>query len=243
VALNNFLLIDNERGRGDYRFSWIDLESGVSALVPINPLTLFRFYLPKSVRHRRALFDDVDISKLKAYIALHQADIHLHIGKPSYTQLLQWLESLAYHQQSWKRMRRVERSVTYQLKKGNIRPAEAEWFIQHPLRWYWRELIRITPRVFYTFVIQLPRKVLNKLRSIDYIQFVRRSWLSITSQAYRLHLAQEYVYERISHWEQRQQLTSEEAAYLAAELDDDEAGDYLMDFGVHPGSKGLDFDL
>jgi hypothetical protein len=62
-ALNNFLLVNDTPEQ--YSFVWIDLESGVPALFPLNPLTLFSFYIPKSIQYKRALFDDVNPNKLK----------------------------------------------------------------------------------------------------------------------------------------------------------------------------------
>jgi len=67
VSLNNFLH-EPSGDDADGRWTWIDLESGVPALIPINPLDLILFYLPMSFRHRRALFDDVDVPKLSAYV-------------------------------------------------------------------------------------------------------------------------------------------------------------------------------
>lgn len=42
VALNNFLLVDDS-APDSYHFVWIDLEFGVPALIPLNPLSLFHF--------------------------------------------------------------------------------------------------------------------------------------------------------------------------------------------------------
>ena len=66
----NFML---ESGSApEWRWVWVDLESGVPALFPINPLALLRFYLPRSVRHGQCLFDDVDVPKLRRYIEEHR---------------------------------------------------------------------------------------------------------------------------------------------------------------------------
>ncbi|MHC4390566.1 MAG: hypothetical protein ACYS22_04515 [Planctomycetota bacterium] len=58
VALNNFMLERVREGAGPEtrRWVWIDLESGVPALVPMNPLSLLLFYLPKCFKHGRPLF-------------------------------------------------------------------------------------------------------------------------------------------------------------------------------------------
>ncbi|HEX6885297.1 MAG TPA: hypothetical protein VF530_18125, partial [Planctomycetota bacterium] len=66
VALNNFLL--EEEAGGARRYCWIDLESGIPALVPLDPRALLRFYLPESWRLGRPLFDDVDVARLERYL-------------------------------------------------------------------------------------------------------------------------------------------------------------------------------
>jgi hypothetical protein len=37
-------------------------------------------------------------------------------------------------------MRRVNRSIQYQFKKGRITESQANWYVRHPLLWYAREL-------------------------------------------------------------------------------------------------------
>ncbi|MFQ5462630.1 MAG: hypothetical protein ACE5E5_08390, partial [Phycisphaerae bacterium] len=68
VALNNFMREQNPNG-AIAGWVWIDLESGVPALIPMNPWPLLRFYVPKSIRHRGPLFDDIDVAKLRNYVA------------------------------------------------------------------------------------------------------------------------------------------------------------------------------
>ena len=65
-ASANFMLENNIYGEN--RWVCIDLESSVPAMLPLNIFTFFSFYLPKSIKHRRPLFDDVDIAKLRKYV-------------------------------------------------------------------------------------------------------------------------------------------------------------------------------
>lgn len=124
VALNNFLLIDDS-APDSYHFVWIDLESGVPALIPLNLLSLFSFYLPKSFKYGQALFDDVDNSKLKNYINTYKVPLEAQLGSSRYSTILDYIERLEYHQNRWKLMRRVDRSIQYQLKKGRLTEAQA----------------------------------------------------------------------------------------------------------------------
>ena len=66
VATSNFLLETTETG--EQRWVWVDLESGVPALFPANPILLFSFYLQRTLVNGRPLYDDVDVPKLRRYI-------------------------------------------------------------------------------------------------------------------------------------------------------------------------------
>ena len=115
VALNNFLLeADND---AQPRWAWIDLESGVPALATLNPLALFGFYLPRSFRFGRPLFDDVDTSRLRAYV---------QEGNWS-GQLRDKVEELGFHQARWKSQARAARSIGYRLARGDLSQEEADW--------------------------------------------------------------------------------------------------------------------
>src|SRR5262249_53400425 len=59
TAAGNFML---ESGpRRERRWVWVDMESGVPPLFPIDPGCLLGFYLPRCIRRGRLLFDDVDV--------------------------------------------------------------------------------------------------------------------------------------------------------------------------------------
>ena len=52
VALSNFLL--EQKADGSTCWVWIDMESGVPALFPANPIALWTFYLPRSIFYGRS---------------------------------------------------------------------------------------------------------------------------------------------------------------------------------------------
>lgn len=140
-ALNNFLLesFDSE----GYKFVWIDLESGVPALFPLNPGALFSFYLPKSLEYRRALFDDVDVNQLNRYAGIHKVSLEEKLGSQIYLEFLNHINQLEHHQNRWKSVKRVDSGIQYQFKIARITEQQAQWYFQHPATWYGRELIRL----------------------------------------------------------------------------------------------------
>ena len=82
TAISNFMLHD------DGNWVWIDAESGVPALFPLNPMALIKFYIPKTIQYRSPMFDDVNVKKLKAYLNLHKIQLQDNIGSTDYQQLL-----------------------------------------------------------------------------------------------------------------------------------------------------------
>jgi hypothetical protein len=235
VALNNFLLYDDSDDVP--RYVGIDVESGVPALFSPNPLILFGYYLPKSFKHGAALFDDVDTDTLAAYVQHRRAALKGKLGEERYRTLLTYIRELEVHQHRWKTLNRLHRSIGYQLQTGTISPAEAEWYHQHPLRWYGRESGRLAQKAGRKLLIDLPRKAVNKLQSLPYREWLRKSGRFIQSQRYRREVASKQVIKRISHWEDREQLSPEQAENLRQSVKRESAGDYLNDFAVHIGLK------
>ena len=241
VAANNFLRSEIDDGR---TWTWIDLESGVPALIPMNPLPLLSFYLPKSLKHRCALFDDVDVPRLRRYAEQHEKELAEALGPERLEEFRGRIDQLEEHQSLWKRMRRGHRSITYALKKQRITQEQADYFYKRVLFWYGREGFRIAKAA--------PRKALSLAgRGIKWIgalpvaRFIGGMWLLATSQKYRDTIARSYVARRITKWENREQLTDREATFLHTHLTSEEASSYLTDFGMHiaikPFVKGIEY--
>ena len=244
-ALNNFLLEGSDAK--EYKFVWIDLESGVPALFPLNPKTLFSFYLPKSIKYRRALFDDVNASQLNQYVNIHKVNIEERLGKQIYLELLDQIDQLEHHQSRWKSLKRVDSSIQYQLKTGKISEQQAQWYSRHPAIWYRRELIRLAQKSCVKLIIHLPLKTFKLISQIQYKKLIKQFLQFIFSQSFRLSLARKYVTERGEKWLHRKQITEAEAVYLLSSLKRESTSDYLNDFSVHLGLKffvkGLEYFL
>ncbi|MEE8468655.1 MAG: hypothetical protein V3T22_09380, partial [Planctomycetota bacterium] len=98
VALANFMAEEDDAGRR--RWVWIDLESGVPALFPANPLALLRFYLPRAIRLGHPLFDDVDIERVEAWLREHRAELVLSLDAPTVEGIERDTAALGQHQEA-----------------------------------------------------------------------------------------------------------------------------------------------
>jgi hypothetical protein len=234
VALNNFLMSEARPGR----YVFIDAESGVPAIIALSPRALFGFYLPKMLHYRRPLFDDVDIGRLRAYLARVEITLREWIGETGLRDLRERVDRLDTHQREWKQTTRTDRAITYQLVKERLSPEAAEYYRAHRGRWRLREARRAVGKIAGGLGIKLPRAVAGLLGRIDLAAALRNSWAFITSQEYRAQLGERYVRDRIEHWRERRQLSEADAERLLADLRRmRETSTYITDFGSHLGMK------
>lgn len=231
VALNNFLRLDEDNGAGHW--AWIDLESGVPALFPLNPLALLLFYLPRAFRYR-PMFDDVDTVRLRSH--LYSPELCNNMAPVSHARLLNLVDELELHQRRWKSLGRYERAIGYRLARGELSEERAEWYRQHPLRWYAHEgwgALRKAPRK----ALRLLAKVVGCLTIIPYRRIARGLMRFLSSQRYRYALSRRQVSRRIQAWETRGQMNGRDARFLRSHLATEESSSYLCDFGVHLAIK------
>ncbi|RME37151.1 MAG: hypothetical protein D6788_10095, partial [Planctomycetota bacterium] len=237
VALNNFLCENPDEPDG-HRWVWIDLESGVPALIPLNPIDLFAFYLPRSIRFRRPLFDDVNVAKLRNYLRQHAVALTERLGPARMRALLDDVEALDHAQQVWKSLPRYRRSIAYRLRRGDLTEAQAAWYAERPFRWYAREALRATASLPNRFD-EIARRCVRAVTGLDWKGLVRSCGQALRSQAYRTRLARRYLKRRIDDWRRRGQLEEPRARDLYAAMEGEQAGSYLADFGVHLAVKPL----
>ncbi len=236
VATNNFMLEDSAGQRPSW--VWIDLESGVPALFPLNPLALLRFYLPLSWRHRTWLFDDVDIQMLRQYVNEHQEAMARQFSRDELVSLNQYIDELEQNQTRWKLLPRHHRGISYALRKNHITETEANWFKERPVRWN----VKLTLSWLVRMAGAVPRGFMRAivwLYDRNWRRLLRNSWLFATSQRYRTFSARRYVTRRIQSWHARGFLEMDTVNRLRNELRSDTASEYLTDFGVHLAIKPL----
>jgi len=229
VALNNFLL---EESDGRRTWVWIDLESGVPALFPLDPRALLGYYLPRSLRLGRALFDDVDVARLRRWLA--RAD-----GGPAGAERAR-LERLAAElderQRRWKARPRHVGAIEYRQARGELDEETARSYRGRPLRWNLREARRAAARA-PGLAGRLARALGRQLRRLELPKLPRRVARFLVSQRKRAQLARRYVARRIERWRLRGQLAPADARALRRELSHGESSEYLTDFGVHLAIK------
>ena len=232
VALNNFLRVDGPTA--DAGWAWIDLESGVPALFPLDPRALFGFYLPCALRYDRPLFDDVDTERLRRHLA--SPVVRAELDDERGAALARAVDELERRQVRWKSLRRHERMIGYRLARGAIDEELAARYRARPVRWYAREL-RVTLVRVPAKTLRLARAAWRRLATVPYGQLIRGVLRFLTSQRYRHALARRHVSRRIHAWEVRGQMDRRDADLLRSHLAREESTAYLSDFGVHLAIK------
>lgn len=233
VAANNFLLAEQE---GPRSWTCIDLESGVPALFSPSPIQWFGFYLPLCFKHRRPVFDDVDTGRLAHYLAEQAHSLRAELGDARYQQMQAWRHELTEQQARWKSLSRAHSSIQYGLSRGRISTEQADWYRQHVLRWYLREILRFV-RSGLQAGRSLASKLLRRLREFRYRQVWRAAVGLATSQRYRAIVARWYLASRIEVWERRNQMQQMDGKRLLRMLSTEEDAAYLTDFGMHIALK------
>ena len=234
VAASNFLLQEKPDGRRTW--VWIDLESGVPALFPLDVRKLVSFYLPRAWAHRAPLFDDVDVTRLRHYLATCQDELSALLGTDRAAALNKEVTALEWHQLAWRSLRRHERAIDFQVASRQIDEPTAAWYRRRPLRWNAREASRLAVAAMR----RTPDLVVGAARLVAALPLVgvaRAALRFCTSQRWRAALARRYTRGRIRGWQRRGQLTVTEASRLARLLRRCDDADYLTDFGVHLAMK------
>jgi hypothetical protein len=234
VALNNFLREDDGDSAG--RWIWIDMESGVPALASPDPRRLFGFYVPRSWRLGRAMFDDVDIDRLRDYLQRESAGLSERLGDERLRRVDQLVDELELRQHAWKSVGRFESAIRYRVSQGELDESRANWYRQRPLRWYMRETVHgaaSVTRKIGTLSLRLARRVAG----IDFAGIGVGIVQFLTSERYREALARRLVTRRLAAWRKRGQMSRPHAASLRRQMDSHETSAYLTDFGVHLAIK------
>lgn len=243
VALNNFLYerVDQTQhadpGRSDDgRWVWIDLESGVPALFPISPKVLVRYSLAHWWRSGRPLFDDVDMDRLKNYLRSNAEELRSALGDRGYETVKLKAEHLGEHQYKWKSLGRLHSAIQYRLMQGDIDEVEAEYYLNHQLRWIVKEIRRGIRSSLHTFW-RLLVSAYKRLQRIDVLNIARKGWRFLVSQKYREEFVHKYLDGTIESWTRRGQMSDRHAQILRGQIGSPESSVYIADFGIHIAIK------
>ncbi len=233
VALNNFLF--NPHVEGPPKWVWIDLESGVPALFPLDVRTLWRYYLPRSRSYGRPLFDDVNCWRLQSWLLRNRERLLQSFAQRELRQLSQWTAELADEQAHWKRGGRFGAAIQYRLAKGDLDASQAQYYSAHRTRFALREFRRLCKSGLQHLRL-LPGKLQRRWQRLELLAGLKGALNFVRSSLYRKLLARRAVAARIRRWEERAQVSPMEAEILAGHLED-ESSSYLTDFGVHLAIK------
>ena len=239
VGLGNFMLdkiIDDEN-----HWIWIDIESGIPAIAAPSLSALSNFYIPKAIEYRHILFDDVNTTKLESYITSNKLAIEQKLSPDRYVDILDKIQLLKLAQHRINSLKRIERSVLPKKIKGKITQSEADFYIRHPLRWYFKEVLKM-PKKSFMKIGDLTWDIYNKVtfKLMDK-EFWKKTKKAIQSQDYRTEIVRIQIDKRIQAWEKRKMLKSQEGEYLRRQLNQEETSQYFTDLFVMGALKVADW--
>jgi hypothetical protein len=240
AAAAHFLLERTPEGRR--RWVWTDLESGVPALFALDPRALVRFYLPRSLRLRRLLYDDVDTARLRGYVERHRHRLRQEIGAPAVEELVRDIERLEQHQRRWKSLERYRRSIEAHLVKGRIDRPLATSYLGRWALWY----LRLSALALASLAAALPRLAWRGLTALWAVRWRRHAVAArdfLASPAARQRAGRSWILARIREWRQRGFLERGPGARLRDDLfreaDVPELGDLAVHVALVPAVRAL----
>lgn len=239
VALNNFL-------KSDDGWVMIDLESGVPALFPSNPLKLFGYYIPHAIKRLRPLFDDVNIPVLKKWLDDNRDELQEVIGASDIEEIAEEIDGLDKSQQELDKRTRRSRSIEHAFFRGRIDESQRKkmttsWFAW--LRW----MLCITTCQLFSKSWNMAKKCVADLarflRPSKLLPRIGKFFLFFISIRYRHKVGLILTRKRLFSWKDRKLLTQKETRNLNRILKKSRSEDYLTDFifliGIKPLAKGI----
>ncbi len=232
---DNLTAISNFKIQGS-KVVCIDMESG-GAQFPwqalINPLKFITYYLPMSIYFNRPLYDDVDINRLKEYVGENSSGLEAILHKEGMELLQSDISALEEHQKIWKSLRRAESGIEFALKKEKITEEEAEWYRHHTNRWTMMIAGGLAWKGAESLFVKAPKRAYKWLTTRDYADAAKKGWRFASSLEYRTETARNFEEKRIRKWEEKGEISREEADFLRTQLQSEKILGYLPDFGVH----------
>lgn len=233
VAAANYM---RDLSGGAARWVWIDAESGVPALFPMAAWTLATTYLPLCVKHRRWLFDDVDVSRLQRYVERNAAELRAAVGAAALEALRADVAALGNAQWEWRSLGRHGRGVESHLVTGKLSSDAAATFRGRPLRWS-VHLASQAARSVFRRVGSRCRAAWSRVSLSGSLRALASYGAFFASRSRRRRWASHHVRRRILDWRRRGMLSPETAGAVRASMNTDVASEYVADFGVHLAIK------
>jgi hypothetical protein len=234
IGASNFMI--NIKKDGSYQWIWIDLESGLPALFAMNFWATLTYYLPKCVKHKGWLFDNVDTKTLQNYLLNNKTALIAHAGLESYQRLQDDCTELEKEQGLWKGLSRSHKSLYYAASQDKISATEVAYYQDKPFRWFCKSLV-IFLTSFLTSFREKVDKAVDKILTFDYKKLFRRTFRYFTDSRYRWVFVRWVLKSEIISWHKRKSLSSTERSVLLNQLSNDDISAYLTDFSIHLGLK------
>lgn len=233
VAVSNFMVMEKNNKR---EWIWIDLESGLPALFAMNPLSTLFYYLPKCLKHKGWLFDDVDCVKLNNYISENENTIISKLGKDTYNTLFNDSKVLLKTQKRWKSLTRHQKSLYYAVSQNKITKESELHYKNKPVQWFFKNTA-MSLKSIVKAVAKSISSLFNRIYNFKYHKLFRRLSLYFSSARYRWEIVRWYLKKEVDKWHKRKIFNEFETEFLKRELKRNDKTSYLTDFSIHLGIK------
>jgi len=240
-AFPNFLCVRHGEHENEHRWVWIDAESGVPAIVSYHLPSLFGFYIPRALKRRRILFDDLDAQQLRDYLRQNETELKESMGCGEWTKLNENAEKLMDMQGQWAMETRLSRSVGYYFFRGVVTEKQRDYYQCHKLRWYGflaRYLSKKIPRKLKQKIVEYMPLIWERIRPIEWFKILVAG---IFSTEYRIKLSRKFTMRSIDRWLCYHRITPEQQKRLIKKLHENNNNMWLADFGVHLAIKPLGY--
>jgi len=214
------------------RWVWVDLESAAPAVVPLHPARWLTYYLPRCVRHGRLLFDDVDLDKLRFYVACHREPITRECGREAYMELNRAVHELERHQRDFRALGPARAGVEYHRVTGRLTERQAAWWRLRPICWRGRRIasgLNIAWRALRTFHY----RTIDRLATLRWAHVFDRIGRFVGSRRYRAAIGRRAMIASIDAWADRRSIDEEHAMRLQRAMRCPDARETVTDFAAH----------
>ncbi|MFC2018264.1 hypothetical protein ACFLTQ_03060 [Chloroflexota bacterium] len=234
---------------GSNQWILVDVESAF-------PAVALPGYIWRAIKYGSfPLFDDIDFSVLRRYLADNHQELLTGLGKADTERLYYYADQLEYHTRAWKasepaifshrhriitdpKLRKHIRQgfAEHWQKSGRIKAERAKKLMNSELLFTGYMALSAIKSVFsgLATLARSLKRITWRISRVAAVSF-RLIYSAFFNEAYLQKVSRSYVLKNIDHWQKYGRLTKTEADKLKQDVESPVAGEYIQDFVAHLG--------